>query len=125
VQLAGVGPQELSSQSTSEATHQKNPKLERCAREFEASLMAELLKPLQAGDGLTGEDSDSGSGAGSGGALSGFASESLARAISERGGFGIADRILNQLEPSSAGGTAKVQKEGSRTELKLFGSRPI
>jgi hypothetical protein len=73
--------------------------------------MAELLKPLQTGDGLTGEDSDSGSGAGSGGALSGFASESLARAISERGGFGIADSILNQLEPSSVGSTAKVQKE--------------
>ena len=80
---------------------------------------------MQTGDGLTGEDSDSGSGAGSGGALSGFASESLARAISERGGFGIADRILNQLEPSSAGGTPKFHKEGSRTELKLFGSQPI
>jgi flagellar protein FlgJ len=125
VHLAGVAPQELSSQSTSESGHQKNPRLERCAREFEASLMAELLKPLQTGDGLTGEDSDSCSGAGSGGALSGFASESLARAISERGGFGIADRILNQLEPSSAGGTPKFHKEGSRTELKLFGSQPI
>jgi len=125
VQLAGMGPQELSSQSTSESGHQKNPRLERCAREFEASLMAELLKPLQTGDGLTGEDSDSGSGAGSGGALSGFASESLARAISERGGFGIADRILNQLDPSSSSGTAKVHKEGFRNELKLFGSQPI
>ena len=125
MQLAGVGPQELSSQSASEAGHQKNPRLERFAREFEASLMAELLKPLQTGDGLTGEDSDSGSGAGSGGALSGFASESLARAISERGGFGIADRILNQLGASSAGGTAKVHQERFRTELKLFGSQPI
>jgi Rod binding domain-containing protein len=64
--------------------------------------MAELLKPLQEGDGLTGEESDSG-GSGSGGALSGFASESLAGAISQRGGFGIAARILHQLESTSAG----------------------
>ena len=95
MQTAGTGLQGLSSQSASGAAHAKDPRLERCAHQFEASLMAELLKPLQEGDGLTG-DSDSGSG--SGGALSAFASESLAGAISERGGFGIADRILHQLE---------------------------
>lgn len=125
MQFARVELQKPSSQSTSEATNQKNPRLERCAREFEASLMAELLKPLQMGDGLTGEDTESGSGAGSGGALSGFASESLARAISERGGFGIANRILKQLETSTGGDTAKVQAGNSRTGLKPFGSQPI
>jgi flagellar protein FlgJ len=103
VQTAGMGLQGLSLQSTSGAAHAKDPRLERCAHQFEASLMAELLKPLQEGDGLTGEDSDSG-GSGSAGALSGFASESLAGAISERGGFGIADRILHQLESSHAEG---------------------
>ena len=72
--------------STGSTTSANQPKLERSAHEFEASLMAELLKPLQ-------EESDDG-GAGSGGALAGFASESLAKAISDRGGFGIADRIL-------------------------------
>lgn len=89
--------------STLTTTHasSKDPKLEKSAHEFEASLMAELLKPMQEGDGLTGEDSDGG-GMGSGGALAGFASESLARAISERGGFGIADRILHQLAPKGA-----------------------
>jgi Rod binding domain-containing protein len=73
------------------------PKLEHSAHEFEASLMAELLKPLQ-------EESDEG-GLGSSGALAGFASESLAKAISERGGFGIADRILRHFatHPSSGG----------------------
>ncbi len=102
MQLAKLEPDGLASQSTSPASAQaKNPKLERSAHEFEASLMAELLKPLQEGVGLTGEDS--GSSAGSEGALSGFASESLARAISERGGFGIADRLLHQLESGSAG----------------------
>lgn len=97
----------------------KNPKLERSAHEFEASLMAELLKPLEEGDGLTGEESENA--AGSGGALAGFASESLARAISERGGFGIADRILRQLEPSGAG----VPKAPTPSGLKFSASPPI
>jgi Rod binding domain-containing protein len=123
MQLEGVGSQGLS-QSTSEAAHPKDARLERCAHQFEASLMAELLKPLQEGDGLTGEESDSG-GSGSGGALSGFASESLAGAISQRGGFGIADRILHRLESTNAGGPQKVQKQSSQTGLKLFGSQPI
>lgn len=81
-------------------TKRMDPKLERSAHQFEASLMAELLKPFQESDGLTG---DGDAGEGSGGALAGFASESLAQAISERGGFGIAARILQQLEPSRRG----------------------
>jgi Rod binding domain-containing protein len=122
--LAKVESQALMLQSTSEAaTQTKNPKLERSAHEFEASLMTELLKPLQESDGLTGEESDSG--AGSEGALSGFASESLAQAISDRGGFGIADRILHQFE-STRDGAQKKSKGGSLQQgLKLSGSRPI
>jgi Rod binding domain-containing protein len=121
--LLKVESQALASQSSSGATAPtKNPKLERSAHEFEASLMAELLKPLQEGDGLTGEGSDSG--AGSEGALSGFASESLAQAISEQGGFGIADRILHQLESTSTGAPKK-QTNTFQTGLKLSGSSPI
>jgi hypothetical protein len=63
--LAKVGVSEAISQNSPAV---KNPGLERSAHEFEASLMAELLKPLQETDGLTGED-NSGGGAGSGGAL--------------------------------------------------------
>ncbi|MGA9718366.1 MAG: hypothetical protein WBQ79_08815 [Acidobacteriaceae bacterium] len=95
--LAKVTTQEMMSQNSSTA---KDPRLERSAHEFEASLMAELLKPLQQTDGLTGEGGD-GSGGGSGGALGDFASESLARAFSERGGFGIAQQILRQLNAAS------------------------
>jgi Rod binding domain-containing protein len=124
VQLEGAGSQGSSLQSTSEAAHPKDPRLERFAHQFEASLMAELLKPLQEGDGLTGEESDSG-GSGSGGALSSFASESLAGAISQRGGFGIADRILHQLESTNTGGVQTVQKQSFQAGLKLFGSQPI
>lgn len=61
-------------------------------------MMKELLKPMTASDGLTGEDSDSGSG--SGGAMGEFASESLGRALSEAGGLGIATSILHSLSHS-------------------------
>ncbi len=118
--LAKVGVSEAISENSSAV---KNPGLEHSAHEFEASLMAELLKPLQGTDGLTGEDS--GGGAGSAGALGNFASESLARAISERGGFGIADRILRQLNTSSPG-KPKTDATGSVCSgLKFSGKPPI
>jgi flagellar protein FlgJ len=123
VQLAKMESQSMVPSTSATAGH-KDPRLERSAHEFEASLMAELLKPLQEGDGLTGENS-SDSGEGSGGALAGFASQSLARAISERGGFGIADRILHQLDSSSAGSTKDAKKDPVANALKLSGSQPI
>lgn len=87
----------ISSVSNSVTNHisvseQEKPKLIKSAHEFEASLMSELLKPLQH-DSLFSEDgSDDSSGSGS--ALADFASESLGKAMSEAGGFGIADQIL-------------------------------
>jgi Rod binding domain-containing protein len=72
------------------------PRLVHAAHEFEAQMMKELLKPMTSGaNGLDGEDSDSASG--SAGALGEFASESLARALSDQGGFGIASSIVHQL----------------------------
>jgi Rod binding domain-containing protein len=69
-----------------------SPKLVHAAHEFEAALMKELLAPLETGkDGLTGGDEDD---AGSSSALGSFAGEALGKAISERGGFGIATGIL-------------------------------
>ena len=73
------------------------PRLVLAAHEFEAEIMNELLKPMTAGDALTGED-----GSGSGGALTEYASEALGRALSEQGGFGIADRIVQDLSHSGA-----------------------
>jgi len=61
-------------------------------------MMKELLKPMTASDGLTGETSDTSSG--SGGALGEFAQEALGRALSEQGGFGIASQIMRQLSHS-------------------------
>ena len=124
MQVVGAGLEDVSLSSATGTGQPKNPRLEHCAHEFEATLMAELLKPMQESDGLTGDESDS-AGGGSGGALSGFASESLARAISERGGFGIANRVLQQLERVNAGGAQGVLKPPHQTGLKLSGSQPI
>jgi len=60
-------------------------------------MMQELLKPMASGNGLDGED---GTASGSGSALASFASEALGRALSERGGFGIANGIVSQLSHS-------------------------
>jgi Rod binding domain-containing protein len=76
------------------------PRLVRAAHEFEAQMMKELMKPMTQASSLTGEDADSDSGSGAGGALGEFASEALGRALSERGGFGIATSIVKDLSHS-------------------------
>ncbi|MGA2849010.1 MAG: hypothetical protein ABSE46_08445 [Terracidiphilus sp.] len=77
------------------------PKLVRAAHEFEAQMMQELMKPLTRGSSLTGEDSDDSSNCdGSAGALGAFATEALGRALSEQGGFGIANSVLKELSHS-------------------------
>ena len=73
------------------------PRLVRAAHEFEGQMMKELLKPMTGGDAPGGEDSDD---AGSSGTLGEFASEALGQALSRRGGFGIADRIVKDLSHS-------------------------
>jgi len=82
-----------------------SPKLVQAAHEFEGQMMKELLAPMMNGDALADAadgDSDLGSGTGSGstGALGEFASEALGKALSEQGGFGIADRIVRELSRS-------------------------
>ena len=85
------------------------PRLVRAAHEFEAQMMKELLKPMTGRDALTGEDEDTGGDAGSNGALGEFASEALGQALSQRGGFGIANRIVRDLSQSgNQRGTGKV-----------------
>jgi Rod binding domain-containing protein len=83
-----------------------NPKLVKAAHEFEGQMMKELLQPMMEGDALDGgegvDDDDGsglglGSGSGSGGALADFASQALGQALSERGGFGIANKIIKEL----------------------------
>jgi len=91
--------------AASDAQATPSPRLVKAAHEFEGQMMKELLQPMMAGDALTGsEDGDTdlsgSSGSGSAGALGEFASEALGQALSERGGFGIADRIVKELSHS-------------------------
>jgi Rod binding domain-containing protein len=79
------------------ATSTPQPRLVKAAHEFEAQMMKELMKPMTSSDSLTGDDADSGGDSGSGGAMGQYASEALGRALSERGGFGIANRIVQDL----------------------------
>ena len=116
--------------ATAEGAAAPDPKLVRAAHEFEAQMMQELLRPMTSRDDLTGDDDGSGmelgSGSGSGGALADFASEALGQALSEHGGFGIANRIVRELSPShpahvSAEGTKKVTgRLHGNTVLKIY-----
>ena len=71
-----------------------SPRVISAAHEFEAQMMKELLKPLTDGEGSIGDDDQV---LGSGNALGEFASETLGRAISDKGGLGIAGRIVQNL----------------------------
>jgi flagellar protein FlgJ len=94
-----------------------DPKLVAAAHTFEASLMQELLKPLEGGDddgagggqqaGVAGLDSEAD---GSGGALLSFGSEALAGALAQRGGLGIARRILDHFEAVAASGHGETRE---------------
>ena len=111
---------------------QLDPKLVSAAHQFEASLMAELLKPLNSGPTF-GDEEESGSGAtaggglgdptssadGSGGALMSFGSEVLAKALSEKGGLGIARRILDHFDAVE---TAKGVASGAKPAGKAASS---
>ena len=69
------------------------PRLLNASHEFEAQMMKELLKPMTEGRSFTEDDEDSGSSE----IMGGFAAEALGRSLSEQGGFGIANSILQSL----------------------------
>ena len=89
-----------------------DPRLKPAAHEFEASLMKELLEPLQHDPLFDGGGDENGADS-SGGALMSFGAEALAKAISDRGGFGIAEKILEHigLLQTGAAGNGKVPEK--------------
>jgi Rod binding domain-containing protein len=104
-----------------------SPKLMNAAHEFEAQMMKELMKPLTKGAApgdADEEDDDSGDSFGSAGALGEFASEAMARALSDQGGFGIAGEIIGQLaqreteDSSRAGNEAEVSRAAGNVHEK-------
>lgn len=94
-----------------------SPRLKSAAHEFEASLMKEFLKPLQQDSLFSEKDSDdSDDDGGSDGALMSFGSEAMAKAISERGGFGIATKILDHFQATQG---KNLGKEANPSEQDL------
>lgn len=73
-----------------------DPRLKPAAREFEAAMMKELVVPLSRPGALFengGSDET--------GVMGEYAAESLARALSSRGGLGLTDRIVHAFTPDS------------------------
>jgi peptidoglycan hydrolase FlgJ len=97
-----------SAQAPGTALNAENPRLKSAAHEFEASLMQEFLKPLQH-DSLFSDDKsgDSDDDEGSNGSLMSLGSQAMAKAISERGGFGIATKILDHFRTAHGGASSQ------------------
>lgn len=91
-----------------------DPRLKPAAHEFEASLMQEFLKPLQHDELFSsGSDGSSSEDSGSDSALMSFGSQAMAKAISERGGFGIATQILKHFEQNNKPDESKLTSSGN------------
>src|ERR1700738_2943797 len=86
---------EISSQAATGADAQKQAKLVDAAQQFEAMLMQEMLKPMQAGqDGWGGEQQNDDAAADT---VRGFGTEAVAKAIAKGGGLGIARQVIGQV----------------------------
>lgn len=65
------------------------------ARQFEAMMLEQLLKPLNFGESPDAGGEESSGGAG--GTIRGFGTEAIAKAIAGKGGFGMAEQIIRQV----------------------------
>jgi flagellar protein FlgJ len=79
----------------SDVQRQKQAKLVDAAQQFEAMMLQELLKPMQHGQSGWGEEEKNDDSASD--TMSSFGTESIAKAISKGGGFGIARRVVRQV----------------------------
>jgi flagellar protein FlgJ len=86
---------DLTSQPAPALDARRQAKLVDAAQQFEATMMQELLKPMQHGQDSWGgdvKDEDA-----TFDTLSSFGSETMAKAISKGGGFGIARKVVSQV----------------------------
>ena len=100
-----------------------DPRLAPAAHEFEASLMQELLKPMERDPLFSGSSGGDGSGLMGGdagaGRWSSLGAQSLARAISDAGGLGIATKMISEVEAeakataTTATGAEKTSSSGA------------
>jgi flagellar protein FlgJ len=83
------------SQPAAAVEGQKQAKLVDAAQQFEATMLQELLKPMQHGQDSWGGEEKSDDTASD--TISSFGTESIAKAISQGGGFGIAKQIVSKV----------------------------
>jgi flagellar protein FlgJ len=88
---------DLSSQVGSDVESKKQAKLVDAAHQFEAMMLQELLKPMSGGQDSWGGDEKSEEDSASD-TISSFGTEAFANAISKKGGFGIAKKVISQVE---------------------------
>jgi Rod binding domain-containing protein len=73
-------------------------KLVDAAQQFEGMLLQEMLKPMREHGFGQGESDDKDEGSGFGDTLTSFGTEQMATAISKGGGFGVAKKVVEQVE---------------------------
>ncbi|ADW69380.1 flagellar protein FlgJ [Granulicella tundricola] len=73
-----------------------NPKLVDGAKDFEAMMLKEMLKPLHFGATDDGANGDSEKG-GEADTIQGFALDALGKGLTRGGGFGLAKQIIRQV----------------------------
>jgi flagellar protein FlgJ len=98
---------EMPSLSGTEAGARKTSQLADAAQQFEASMLQELLKPMQDSKGSWGgdeaeEDNSSDT-------LRSFGTEAVAKSIAQAGGFGIAKQVISQINLEHQRSAAKAQ----------------
>lgn len=86
---------DVSGQSTSGIEGERRAKLVDAAEQFEATMLQELLKPMQHGQNSWGGEEKSDDSASD--TISSFATEAVAKAISKGGGFGIAKQLVSKV----------------------------
>lgn len=90
---------QIANRPVTSADQQKQAKLADAAEQFEAMMMQELLKPLQAGqDGWGGDAQNDDAGADT---MSSLGTEAVAKAIAKSGGLGIAKQVIRQVTRES------------------------
>jgi Rod binding domain-containing protein len=88
---------------------QKQAKLVDAAQQFEATMLQELLKPIQHGQDSWGGEEESNDSASD--TISSFGTEAIAKAISKGGGFGIARQIVSKVTLEHQGNYQKKTSE--------------
>jgi flagellar protein FlgJ len=88
---------DVSVQPTSGIEAQKQAKLVDAAQQFEATMLQELLKPMQHGQNSWGGEGEEESNDSATDTISSFGTEAIAKAIAKGGGFGIANQIVSKV----------------------------